>query len=170
MTLNENSFSAKLYKWFYGEYDLPTQFCPYGRKIIFAYLAVIPYSLFCLPYLIGEVFDKDFKLGETETDERLGASFFIYICLLLLSAMGCSFFWYFGNYPKDSAVDNLGTAGLLIWFVIIVAFICAGVSTLSKKIKENMSSVKVIKTDNVIIEMIKAKKNKLCPTITWIKK
>lgn len=165
MILNENSFSAKLYKWFYGKTELPISLCPYGRKLILAYLTLIPLSILGLPCIISEYFEKNYEIGESKMSDRVGLSCILYFFILLLICMGSSIFWLLDDYPKDTFVYSVGPIGVFLWVAVLSCFIFWGVKTTHRYVYSIIPE-----NNNVIIEYIKAKKNKICPKITWVKK
>jgi hypothetical protein len=59
MELNLNSLTAKLYRWFYNQYEMPNSLCPYFWKMIIMYVFIIPYSIISLPQIIFELITKE---------------------------------------------------------------------------------------------------------------
>ena len=92
MRLNENSFTPKLYKWFYGVSEsqgLPKNLCPYFWKVLLMYSTFIPYVLFSIPVVVYDLFDKQYENGDRKTGERLGVSVGVYIALFICDKVAC---------------------------------------------------------------------------------
>ena len=176
-TLNKNGTSATLYRWFYGLelYELPQNLCPYFWKSVLMYLTIIPYSLFCLPVLIWEIFDENYKDGDRSCGERIGVSFATYVAGLILAALCAAVGWLFFTYTKDSFIEALGVIGTLCWGFGI----CLGIwwllgylkdkafNTESKWDAEKRQYVKYTPAPAATLEMIKATYHKYCPKLDW---
>jgi hypothetical protein len=177
MKLNSNSISAKLYKWFYATNDLPTNLCPYFWKLIFAWLIVIPYSLFCIPVILMELYDKTYEVTDNSPGKRIGYSLLIYVFLFVIASM-LSFIGLFFIAPeKDSFYGFMGTLGCALWIIGIVIGIVEGVKALkewnrTRKIKYDENGYRIWeqpkeKEPSIVVEFVKAKYNKYCPKIEW---
>ena len=59
MELNLNSLTAKLYRWFYKQNEMPSSLCPYFWKMILACILYIPLFLFDLPSRIARKIQKE---------------------------------------------------------------------------------------------------------------
>lgn len=57
-----------------------------------------------------------------------------------------------------------GMLGLVLYVFVIVAFFCAGLSVLPKKIRTNQA---VDSKPSLVIEYVKAKKQKICPILEF---
>jgi hypothetical protein len=166
MKLNKNSISAKLFRWFYGTSELPTNLCPYFWKLVMAYVFVIPVFITTLPYVIIDKYSWSLSLGN-----RIWKGFVYWIMLFLLIAAlsPIMLFWY--TPVKDSFLEFLIiygffelAAGLtlgIIWFIHYI----------QDKIKERKwkgrNLPKKEKRSNIIVEMVKATYYKYCPKIDW---
>lgn len=177
MKLNSNSISSKLYRWFYGTKTLPNNLCPYFWKLVFAWFIVIPYSLFCLPVILMELFDKTYEVTDNSTGKRIGYSLLTYFLLFLAGCMLSSVGFFFVLPEKDSFYGFMGTLGFCLWVTGVVLGIIEGVKALTewnyrRKIKYDEDDYRIWeepteKQPSIIIEFVKAKYNKYCPKIDW---
>jgi hypothetical protein len=174
MTLNENSLNANLYRWFYGKFNLPTNLCPFFWKLVAAWILLIPFSLFCLPTIVMDIFSDDFTLGKGKPGDRLWISLVIWIGLFLATCMILGIVFMFCDL---GSFTNMATTGIFLW---VIGFIC-GIGYLcshgyekyqdsKKKYDQWGYRIYEEKTDNILIGFIKAKYNEWCPVITWVKK
>ena len=126
MKLNSNSISSKLYRWFYGTNDLPNNLCPYFWKLVLSWLVLIPYSLFCLPVILHELFDKTYRVTDNSTGKRIGFSLLIYALLFFIGCMLSTIGWFFVLPEKDSFYNFMGSLGFLLWVASIIFGIVEG--------------------------------------------
>ena len=178
MKLNQNSVSAKLYKWFYAvsEYQgLPNNLCPYFWRMVLMYLTIIPYTLFSIPVVVYDMFDKGYNNGDRKTGERLGISVGIYIALFAVAALITAIVGFFIHIEPKSFFEFMFVGGCIIWVGLIIIGIIEGIkhlreySTTNKSYyseEENKWVYKKTKV-NMTAEFIKAKYNKYCPKIDW---
>lgn len=179
MRLNKNSFTSRLYKWFYGvrEYQgLPNNLCPYFWKVVLMYLTIIPYVLISIPVVIYDLFDKEYENGDTKVGERLGISAGVYIALFVLTTLISAILALFIKVEKDTLFEFLVVGGCLFWAGLIVIGVIEGTKYLSEYSTTNESFydpqqerwvTKKTKV-NLTTEFIKAKYNKYCPKIDWV--
>lgn len=179
MRLNKNSFTSRLYKWFYGvrEYQgLPNNLCPYFWKVVLMYLTIIPYVLISIPVVIYDLFDKEYENGDRKVGERLGISAGVYIALFVVAALISAIAAIFLNVEKDTLFEFLVVGGCLFWAGLIVIGVIEGIKYLSEYSTTNESFydpqqerwvTKKTKV-NLTTEFIKAKYNKYCPKIDWV--
>ncbi len=161
MKLNQNSLSAKLYRWFYKTDTMPSNLCPYFWKLVTAVILSPLLAIYTLPY---EIINYKRRRWNTYGD-MLGESL---SCWLLIAAIICmisplGFFFYIPD--KGSLLSVIMTIGCILWgSLILVGITWAIVKTVvyleSKKSDDE-------KTDNIIVEMVKAKYHKYCPKIDW---
>jgi hypothetical protein len=180
MKLNSNSISSKLYRWFYGTNDLPNNLCPYFWKLVLSWLVLIPYSLFCLPVILHELFDKTYRFTDNSTGKRIGYSSLTYALLFFIGCMLSSIGWFFIEPEKDSFYQFMGTLGFVIWVVSIIIGIVEGFKAFkewnySRKIKYDENGRRIWNQPKeektyLVVEFAKAKYNKYCPKIDWIDK
>lgn len=170
---NHNSFTAKLYRWFYGTETMPKNLCPYFWKLVIAYPMAVPVLMVTLPYEI--IYFKS-RSNDENIAERIWISFIIALFLLaafsILSAPSILFGY---NPPKEQFMHYIIYSGVMFWIVGIIAGIFHGIKYLIKKIKEPKRIydeegnyvISYKKEKNIITEFIKAKYNKYCPQIEW---
>ena len=161
MKLNQNSLSAKLYRWFYKTDTMPSNLCPYFWKLVTAVILSPLLSIYTLPYKI-----INYKRQRWDTyGDMLGMSF-AYWCLIavvicMISPLGL--FFYIPN--KSSSLWLIIAIGCIIWASLILVGIGGGIYAIVKFLKSKKSNTE--KTDNIIVEMVKAKYHKYCPKIDW---
>lgn len=161
MIYYETTITARIYKWFYDVKRPPDDFCKYARNVLFMYIMLIPYVLFCWPGFILRLFSED-------RDLAYGPTFFISVVMYIL--MGVVFLllafpvllcingWMFDNEGFWGAVF---ASGLVFWISIIVALIISAIIKLNQTVTVGMPS------STILGDFIKAKKNKYCPRIQW---
>lgn len=179
MKLNKNSFTSKLYKWFYGvgEYQgLPNNLCPYFWKVVLMYLTIIPYTLISIPVVVYDLFDKQYKNGDRKVGERLGISAGVYIGLFVLTTLISAILALFIKVEPKSLFEFLVVGGCLIWAGLIIIGVIEGVkhlreySTRDESYFDEQQDKWIVKKAkvNMTTEFIKAKYNKYCPKIDWV--
>ena len=180
MKLNQNSISSKLYRWFYGTKELPTNLCPYFWKLVLAWLVLVPYSLVCLPVILTEIYNKKYSYTDNSTGKRIGLSAIIYIMIFFILCMITTISWFFILLEKDSFYGFMGTIGGLLWVTSIVIGIIEGAKALKernqrRKIKYDERGNRIWDESKeektyLVVEFVKAKYNKYCPKIDWVDK
>lgn len=156
ITLNKNSISAILYRFFYGveKNEMPSNLCPYFWKLVLMFIFIIPYTIFTLPYKICTKFEKN-KLGES-----IGISFILngglIMCFLVLIFIIDIFI------PLSSNWDKYVQLGIFCGMLILSFGIIILVNYINKKV-----TLKQPQSINIVKEFISAKYNKYCPKITW---
>jgi hypothetical protein len=153
MTLNLNSFNAKLYRYFYDKSVMPDSICPYFWKLLMAWVFVIPVSLFSFPAVIAEIITK-----QSYGLSRMFFSGLLYMSIWAIVSMVFTVMLFFNNYDSESTIVKMGSAGIIFWIFAIVIAIVEGV----KYFKDNNRL-----SDSVIIGFVKSKYNKYCARITW---
>jgi len=164
MNLNQNSISAKLYRWFYdkAKHQMPTNLCPYFWKLMIMWIFIIPSAILSLPSNIYFSFDKR-HYGQSKTNNPwIGLVFWGLLFIIQCIIIALSFF--FVSYEEDSYFHISGFMGFVFILTIIGILIIFWYETVFKNKEEKE------KKPNIILEFIKAKYNKLCPRITWDKK
>jgi hypothetical protein len=162
MKLNKNSISAKLFRWFYGTRELPTNLCPYFWKLVMAYVFAIPLFIISLPYVIV---DKDSCNESLGNRFGLGIACWFGLFLLITALTPIMLFWY--TPVKDSLLETLIHCGFLVWLAGLTIGIIRFIHYLGEKIKERRNLPKKEKRSNIIVEMVKATYYKYCPKIDW---
>ena len=153
MTLNYNSFNAKLYRYFYDANSMPDSICPYFWKLLMAWVFIIPVSILSFPAVISEIITKQsYGLG------RMFYSFFICLVISVVTAMVCTIMLFFNEYDGGSPIVRLGVYGFICWLLAIVITVVETV----KYIRNNNKL-----EDSVIVGFVKSKYNKYCAKITW---
>lgn len=152
MYLNQNSISAKLYRWYYNTDVMPENLCPYFWQLVLMWVTIVPFSIYALPFLIFTKFEK------CSWGERFGVSFVFYI-LLGITLLGVYHLVKLYYILINMTTDNLiGVGAMLI--ICITAFI------INYKWNGSKTSGKE-KEPSIIKEFVKAKYNKYCPKIDW---
>jgi len=151
MTLNNNGYITRFYKWTYGKWDseLPTNFCNYFWATIFA-LVILPLTIWSLPiqYIpFLELEDNDDwawfgRIGAFVSEATIGGLIFGIVCLFIFA-----------------------TVAALSLFVGIPALIFL----LYLLFREN-SKVREITGEfaHLVAEKTSSTKEKYCPRITWM--
>jgi hypothetical protein len=163
MNLNENSTSAKLYRWFYdkNKRQMPTNLCPYFWQLVVMWIFILPVAILSLPANIGFFFSKDEKWCAKEQNFLMG--FVIWLILWLISCVLIFIGGFFFVYQENSYLYSSMVVG---FFVLLISIMLIGFHFIDKY-KERKRHKE--KQPNIIKEFVKAKYNKLCPTITWDK-
>ena len=162
MKLNKNSISAKLFRWFYGTSELPTNLCPYFWKLVMAYVFAIPLFIIPLPYVIIE------KSSSIESlNSRIWGGFVCWVILFLLITALTPIMLFWHTPVKDSFLEILIEIGIFTWLTGLIIGIMWFIHHLGEKIKERRNLPKEEKRSNIIVEMVKATYYKYCPKIDW---
>ena len=162
MKLNKNSISAKLFRWFYGTTELPTNLCPYFWKLVMAYVFAIPLFIISLPYIIIDKYSWSLSHGN-----RIWKGFvYWFILFLLITALTpIMLFWH--TPVKDSFLETLMIYGFFELAAGLIIGVMWFIHYLGEKIKERRNLPKEEKRSNIIVEMVKATYYKYCPKIDW---
>ena len=119
MELNKNSFSAKLYRWFYATKQMPQNLCPYFWKLVVAFIMALPVLILTLPYEI--IYYKDGDKYDEPIGHRLFVSFVVMLLGFLLFMLGVAVAYLFGYSPTPKTfMYNCATSGLAVWIIGIV--------------------------------------------------
>ena len=166
----KSSLPSRYYKWFYAEYDLPTNLCPYFWKSMFMYIMTVPYLILSLPTLIIAAINRD---DPDDTWQRLIIGIVIYAAIFL--AWSFLFVPYFilvwGDVDAVGFWNVLMVVGLLVWIIGIII----GIFQLIKLIlryaarfgEKTVDTIQYSKPTNMITAFVKAKYHKYCPKIEW---
>jgi len=161
MKLNQKSLSAKLYRWFYKTDTMPTNLCPYFWKLVTAVILSPLFAIYTLPY---EIINYKHSRRDTYADilgESLGYWFFIAAIICMISTL--SLFYY--TPDEDSLLMVMIVFGFCVWTALIIVGIIWSIFNTKEYVKSKKSDDE--KTDNIIVEMVKAKYHKYCPKIDW---
>jgi hypothetical protein len=161
MKLNQNSLSAKLYRWFYKTDTMPTNLCPYFWRLVTAVILSPLLAIYTLPY---EIINYKRQRWDTYGD-MLGISL---SCWLLIAAIICmisplGLFFYIPD--ESSLLFMIMATGCILWGSLILGGITWAITKTVEYLKSKKSDNE--KTDNIIVEMVKAKYHKYCPKIDW---
>jgi magnesium-transporting ATPase (P-type) len=162
MKLNKNSISAKLFRWFYGTSELPTNLCPYFWKLVMAYVFAIPLFIISFPYVIIE---KSSSIESLNSRIWMGIICWFGLFSLITALTPIMLFWY--TPVKDSFLEILMIYGFFVWAAGLTLGIIWFIHHLGEKIKERRNLPKKEKRSNIIVEMVKATYYKYCPKIDW---
>jgi hypothetical protein len=160
MKLNQNSLSAKLYRWFYKTDTMPTNLCPYFWKLVTAVILSPLFAIYTLPYEI-----INYKRRRETYSDMLGISLACWCIIAVVICMISTLALFFYIPDKSSLLWIMISIGLICWVSLIVF----GIGWSIVKTAEYSKSKKIDdeKTDNIIVEMVKAKYHKYCPKIDW---
>lgn len=105
MKLRTNGPVISAYRWLYGisSYNLGYNFCPIFWMIVLGAVLIVPYAVFCLPVVLYELADKNYRNGDRSFAERLGISVLFYAfsaALYFVFRMFLFFFGYLGANDK----------------------------------------------------------------------
>jgi hypothetical protein len=180
MKLNQNSISARLYRWFYLTEDMPKNLCPYFWKLVLMYILLIPCSVLYLPITIA-------RIEATETGERVALGFFSWLAVFgaIVMLFPITYFFY-GWFPEKSHFGAWQNVGIALWICAFIIASSLGLLRILNKRKEKMRMkhrqyiwnedgeyvsnpdyVPYEPKPNILIEFVKAKYNKYCPQIEW---
>jgi hypothetical protein len=187
MELNRNSFSAKLYRWFYATKEMPQNLCPYFWKLVATFILALPVFILTIPFEI--IYYKDETKYYEPIGHRLFVSFVIMGLGFVLFLLGVSVAYLFGYSPTPNTfMFNCVISGLTIWVVgttvglVITVKYFINKAREAKKlydedgfryygIDENGRKIYTLipkeEKPNIIVEFVKAKYNKYCPKINW---
>jgi mannose/fructose/N-acetylgalactosamine-specific phosphotransferase system component IIC len=172
MKLNSNSVTARLYRWFYMNDQMPKSLCPYFWKLLIMWFLLIPYAIVTLPIIVFGVFDRSVD-DEFDCGGRLMASGFLWFLVYGVVSMGYSIIvWVF----SVKYVESLFVIGSFLWLISIGFAIYHTFGALIARYKNykwsksNKQTNRVKSKDSsVVVEFVKGWYKKYCPTIDWYK-
>ena len=170
MKLNKNSISAKLFRWFYGTTELPTNLCPYFWKLVMAYVFAIPLFIISIPSILPySIIDKDTCNESLGSRILMGFIYWFILFLLIIALTPIMLFWHTPH--KDSLLETLIEIGVFIWMLGLIFGFAWFIEYLKEKSLERKwergNLPKKEKRSNIIVEMVKATYYKYCPKIDW---
>jgi amino acid transporter len=148
MTLNSNSISAKLYRYFYSKQNMPASLCTYFWALVIAYLFIIPLEI---TGLIGTLMRFVFPVLRDAPSNpvfKTLLSFFVFWCVLIIYLRLIPVLQFFYHFEER---DIFGAKILDIFVFIIVMIIYFG--NTNRRF--------------LVIKYTKAKIKGICPRITW---
>jgi hypothetical protein len=161
MKLNQNSLSAKLYRWFYKTDTMPTNLCPYFWRLVTAVILSPLLAIYTLPYEI-----INYKRSRRDTyGDMLGTSFVYWFFIVAIICMISTLSLFFYIPDEDSLLGVMIVFGFCVWTSLIIVGIIWSIFNTKEYLKSKKSDDE--KTDNIIAEMVKAKYYKYCPKIDW---
>jgi hypothetical protein len=161
MKLNQNSLSAKLYRWFYKTDTMPTNLCPYFWKLVTVVILSPLFAIYTLPYEIINYKRSRWDTYGDMLDISLGYWYRIAAIICMISSLG--FFFYIPD--TDSLLWVIMGVGSCFWGCLILVGIAWAIAKTVEYLESKNSNTE--KTDNIIVEMVKAKYHKYCPKIDW---
>jgi hypothetical protein len=186
MKLKKDSLLRKLYRWYYVDNLLPTSFCPYFHSLIRMFIFIIPYVIISLPFIIGSIFIKGWRVSFdekynypssliTSTSDRVGFGIVFYIIILFCLFFLLPLYSFVGEVEVNSNLDKLIFSSKIIWGIgfmalFVLGFI-KGIIYVSNKFKTKHKNKQIVykeKSPNIIVEFVKATYNKYCPKIDWV--
>ena len=116
MKLDQNSISARLFRWFYATNGMPKNLCPYFWKLVLMWVFILPYTILSLPVILRDWKDPYYRT----TLERMGTGvlvwFFLGIAICMLSWVGL----FFTLPTKDGTFMHILVIGGIGWMFSIV--------------------------------------------------
>lgn len=170
MQANLNSFTAKLYRWYYVADTMPTNLCPYFWKCVLMYLFIIPYTIISLPIIILRLSSRGFDSSVERFFLGLVIYFVLYIVLSILFAW--TTIWFVDKATIEM-LKPIYVTGLMVGFVGAFWGACYliknGIDNLSEKARYRKyeKSLEPKKDESIVKAFIKAKYHKYCPKIDW---
>ncbi len=153
MKINYNSTSSKLWRWFYRNCEMPNNLCSYFWSYVALCILIVPCLIFRSWAFLPFVYE--------EREER-GIQFIKAIaCWVALTAS----FWLiapvvrFLFLHKNDWLKQEGIVLCVILLISIAVVIIVGIFWYFENRDSN------IFTDNIIVEFVKAKKNRYCPLL-----
>lgn len=177
MQLRTNGPVVSAYRWLYGisRYKLGNNFCPIFWMMVLGAVLIIPYAIFCLPVVLHEYFDKNYRIGDRSFGERLGISIFVYLGLAGLFMIGQFVGFLLGYY--EFGYGAVPGGALITAAGIIIATVYYGMELIKKR-KDKAYWARHEAERNgehipdsigkVIQDTWSAFYDKHCPRITWI--
>jgi amino acid transporter len=148
MTLNSNSISAKLYRYFYSKQNMPESLCTYFWALVLAYLFIIPLEI---TGLIGTLMRFVFPIIRDTPSNPTCKTFISIVCFwcgVLIYFMLIPVLQFFYHFEEK---DILGAK--FIDVLIFIIFMIIYFSNTNRRF--------------LVIEYTKAKIKGICPRITW---
>jgi hypothetical protein len=182
MELNRNSISARVYRDFYNQSQMPESLCPYFWKLVFAWPITIILAPLAFPIWIMERKSQD----RMEVPMFVKALFSVALLavLYLIFCIGVFISSYWITYYQKTIWYKWWIAGVTSSFIASVLIIFFGIyysvglyKERQRKLRyqaewdENGNWIPVedrqpLKS-NIIVEFIRAKYNRYCPKIDW---
>lgn len=164
MNLSLNSRTARLYRWFYNQNEMPENLCPYFWKSVFMWVVLIPYSIYTFPMFIINYFRKETQSFK-ENIKEVGV---IYLLTFFVVSMIAAITRIWIVPEKALFLQALQGVGFALWNIIGILVLCFTITVISDKISKKKQKNKYAKKEpSIIIEFAKAKYHQYCPTLKW---
>ena len=169
MKLKKNSFTARVYRWFYGYNNMPQTVCPYFWQLVIMWICIAPYTLLSLPTFLSKETDKGLW-------EKPVMGMIAYCMLFALGSIVFAIPSLFMDLPKDSFWDNYRIMGIMFWMIGIPILTYRGIASLYEMYRDRQREKRwekleegdlAEKEQNILVEFIKATYHKYCPKIDW---
>lgn len=171
MNIKKTSWHARLWKWSFvkSDADLTNNFCSYCRQLLAA-IVLFPITGFSL--WLDQTCDKSRDIVDRFVKGVLSLAVFSLIYIIGYG-IACNVFNQGGHWAWIYALPCavmvvigfiLGVA-LVIAIVAATIWVCDKVKDFSNRVKD--TAPKENRKKNIVVEFIKAKKNKYCPQINW---
>lgn len=168
MKINYNKWHAKLIRfvWFKNERTMPKSLCSYFWLIVFGCIWFIPTLIMSIPYYIGKLLPSG--IGTKGIGRYIDSIYTLGLCIfamlgfvgMIVGSQISAISFYFGfKADKDFTMAGIFVQGVA--FILIIAYKI-------DRLKRSRAGTKVDKP-NLVKEFIKAKWNKVCPRIEYIK-
>ena len=165
MQLNNDSITARFYRWFYNTKNMPLSLCPYFWQLVWMWVILLPLTILTLPTFL-------MSRGEEDVTwiSRIGVSIVMYCFLLFMVTMVLAIIdYFFTNFAEGTTLYELAQIGVFFWFWVVLFLFFLFLGYLSKKINKGKKTLKEDRP-SIVLEFIKAKYNKICPRLDWIQK
>ena len=162
MELNLNSWSAKLYRWFYVKNEMPPSLCVYFWELIIAIVFSPFFFVLFIPSMVISLFIKDYNNEIEKLSDKIFINLITYllICCVILMVYGAYTILTYGLFNNDTFRYDMQMTGIVLLGILILFSLYFLVSYLFKKITKSNKT-------NIIKEYVKAKVNGFCPKINW---
>lgn len=175
INLYTHSISAKLYRWFYLESEMPQNLCAYFWKLVLGFVFSTPLFVLTLPTIVTNFISKNSEIKSFS--ERIAYSLTLWIVAAGIFSLAVALITFpqgildtSNPFLLPQLVGYFLIVSSLIWGILWIAkFITNRVETNSFSAGEieNKSSVN---RNILIVDYIKSKYLKHCPRINWVKK
>lgn len=154
MKLNFNSIGARLYRFYYGTNQMPSNLCPYFWKLAVAWVTILPLLILTFP---GYLLLKKTKSFSDTIGNRVFSLLIVIVCAFIIYyTIAVPVAWYVFNTNivpgngsgNENAIVSLAVDGLLILFCIYLF-------------------TKETNFLRVPSEFVKSKVRGICPSIEW---
>lgn len=172
MKASKNSLHSKLYQFFYNKKVLPNNLCPYFWKLVIATILILPLFIIQLPSRIENLIKKEYR--HQWDHAGWGILLYLLLCSYLVFSYA-TFEWIKAMLHCYSYNSNAAMAGCILNLIVVTILLCIAGWQTGKRMGKRSAEIEreqsekppVEKKPSIIIEFIKAKYHKYCPTIEW---